>query len=62
MQSMFWNIWLERIRRTFEAYDVDMDALWLRVKFWAALWASVTLEFWDYPYPIIMRVLVAVVK
>jgi len=63
VHSVFWNIWTERNRRIFENYEgVSVGELWDRVKFWAALWASVTIDFKDYSYSTILRDMAAVVK
>ncbi|KAI5323563.1 hypothetical protein L3X38_032635 [Prunus dulcis] len=62
LQSVFWNIWLERNRRIFGQYKgVGVGELWDRVKFWAALWASVTPDFKDYSYSSILRDMAAAV-
>jgi len=47
--AVFWVIWMERNKRIFD--DVNglcVEALWDRVCFWSALWASVTPLFRDY--------------
>ncbi|CAL9018470.1 unnamed protein product [Prunus brigantina] len=62
VHSVFWNIWMERNRRIFEDYKgVGVRDLWDRVKYWAALWASVTKDFKDYSYSTIMRDMAAAV-
>ncbi|CAL8992526.1 unnamed protein product [Prunus brigantina] len=62
VHSVFWNIWIERNRRIFEDYKgVGVSELWDRVKYWAALWASVTEDFKDYALSIILRDMAAVV-
>ncbi|KAM1375219.1 hypothetical protein ACFX2I_025682 [Malus domestica] len=60
--ALFWNIWLERNKRVFEDYKgVGVEELWDRVKHWAALWASVSVEFRDYNFSSIFRDLLAAV-
>ncbi|CAL2262014.1 unnamed protein product [Prunus armeniaca] len=62
VHSVFWNIWMERNRRIFEDYKgVGVSDLWDRVKYWAALWASVTEDFKDYSVSTILRDMAAVV-
>lgn len=47
---------MERNRRIFDVYKgVGTTELWDRLKFWAALWASVTPVFKDVAYASIMR-------
>lgn len=61
VQSVFWNIWMERNMRIFYVYEgVGVGELWDRVKFWAEPWASVTSDFKDYSYPTILRDMAAV--
>ncbi|KAI5329624.1 hypothetical protein L3X38_029021 [Prunus dulcis] len=56
------NIWMERNMRIFYVYEgVGVGELWDRVKFWAALWASVTSDFKDYSYSTILRDMAAAV-
>ncbi|CAL8157247.1 unnamed protein product [Prunus armeniaca] len=60
---VFWNISLERNRRIFEDYKgAGVSELWDRVKYWVALWASITKEFKDYSYSTIMRDMAASVN
>ncbi|CAL2278177.1 unnamed protein product [Prunus armeniaca] len=62
VQSVFWNIWLEHNRRIFDEYEgAGVGELWDRVKFWAALWASVTSDFEDYSSSTILRDMAAAV-
>ncbi|KAM1060262.1 hypothetical protein TB1_024191 [Malus domestica] len=62
LMALFWNIWLERNKRVFEDYKgVGVEDLWDRVKHWAALWASVSVEFRDYNFSSIFRDLLAAV-
>ena len=47
--AVFWVVWMERNNRIFEDYGgVGLEELWVRVKFWASLWASISKEFKDY--------------
>ncbi|KAI5347538.1 hypothetical protein L3X38_000425 [Prunus dulcis] len=60
--SLLWNIWHERNRTIFDDYSGGSELeIWERVKFWAALWASITMAFKDYSYSYIVRDLVAAV-
>ncbi|KAL6286480.1 hypothetical protein ACE6H2_010870 [Prunus campanulata] len=62
VHSLFWNIWLERNRRIFDdCSGGSVLEVWERVKFGAALWASVTIELRKYSYSYIARDLVAAV-
>jgi RNAse (barnase) inhibitor barstar len=48
-------LWMERNRRIFEAYEgVGVEVLWDRVRFWVALWASVSIVFKDYSFSSIL--------
>jgi hypothetical protein len=47
--AVFWAIWMERNRRIFDDFNgLCVEALWDRVCFWSALWASVTPLFRNY--------------
>lgn len=62
LQAMIWNLWVERNRRIFDDYKgVEASELWDRVKFWAALWASITPVFRNVAISSIMRDLLGVV-
>ncbi|KAM2348663.1 hypothetical protein ACFX1X_012268 [Malus domestica] len=63
VSAIFWHIWLERNKRIFEDYTgVGAEELWGRVKYWAALWASVTKEFDNVSLSQILWDLLAAVK
>ncbi|RXH72538.1 hypothetical protein DVH24_012222 [Malus domestica] len=63
LMALFWNIWFERNKRVFEDYKgVGVEELWDRVRHWAALWASVSVEFRDYNLSSIFRDLLAAVN
>ncbi|XP_009335445.1 uncharacterized protein LOC103928158 [Pyrus x bretschneideri] len=49
VSAVFWNIWLECNKRIFEDYTgVGVVNLWGRVRYWAALWVSVSNDFKNY--------------
>jgi hypothetical protein len=55
MLAVFWVIWLERNRRTFDNVpELCVESLWDRITFWSALWASVTAEFRHYSLSALM--------
>ncbi|KAM0963163.1 hypothetical protein ACFX2A_022668 [Malus domestica] len=63
VSAVFWNIWLERNKRIFEDYTgVGVEVLWGRVKYWAALWASVSNVFNNYSISQLLWDLLAAVK
>jgi hypothetical protein len=44
--AVFWVLWIERNRRILKSMtEVGVEDLWERVRFWVALWASVSEDF-----------------
>lgn len=63
VHAVIWNIQLEHNRRIFDQYKgVEVKELWDKVKFWASLWAYVSLVFQDVANPTLMTDLVALMK
>jgi hypothetical protein len=55
MLAVIWVLWLERNRRIFEdVRGAGLEELWIRVKYVAALGATVSSEFRDYSISLIM--------